>query len=76
MGRRRSESDPWAGATWEGAAEASLAAGAKLTLPERLLWLEQTSRLARQVALRRPGDEPSNARRSPADPSQTPVPRE
>ena len=40
MAQQRSASDPWAVATWEGAAEESLAAGAKLTLPERLLWLE------------------------------------
>lgn len=43
--------DPWAGASWEGAEATTLAAGARLTLPERLRWLEQAAETARQLAV-------------------------
>jgi hypothetical protein len=46
----RDELDPWRTSSWDGAEDEALAAGARLTLPERLLWLEQAARLARRLA--------------------------
>jgi hypothetical protein len=45
-----SDDDPWAGASWEGAEAATLAVGARMTLAERLRWLEQAARSARTIA--------------------------
>jgi hypothetical protein len=42
--------DPWESMTWEGAAKANLIAGANLTLPEKLAWLEEINDLARNLA--------------------------
>lgn len=57
--------DPWASATWEGAARGHLLAGARLTMAEKLAWLEDTGRLAERFARdRRPGsskDRPSGS---------------
>lgn len=50
MNARDEIRDPWANATWEGAEAATLAAGAALTLPERLRWLEQARRIALALA--------------------------
>lgn len=50
--------DPWASATWEGAEAATLAAGAAMTLAERLRWLEQAGRVALALA----GDRDSEVR--------------
>lgn len=50
MRARQIEADPWAGATWEGAESATLAAGARMTLAERLRWLEEATRVARRLA--------------------------
>jgi hypothetical protein len=46
---RGRDDDPWRAATWEGAEEAALRAGAALSLPERLLWLEESAALARRL---------------------------
>lgn len=43
-------SDPWASATWVGAESATLAVGARMTLTERLQWLEEATRAARVLA--------------------------
>lgn len=37
-------SDDWSGATWDGARMATLLEGARMTLPEKLAWLEETAR--------------------------------
>jgi hypothetical protein len=42
--------DPWASATWEGAARANLLAGARTSLAERLAWLEEAGAAARCLA--------------------------
>ncbi len=36
----------WADATWEGAAEASVRDGPRMSMAERLAWLEEMGRLA------------------------------
>jgi hypothetical protein len=41
--------DPWESMTWEGAAKAHLSAGANLSLPEKLAWLEEINELARNL---------------------------
>jgi hypothetical protein len=46
----RAESGPWAAASWEGAESSALAAGARLSLADRLRWLEQASAVARELA--------------------------
>jgi hypothetical protein len=46
---RERDDDPWRAATWEGAEEAALRAGAELSLPERLLWLQEAAALARRL---------------------------
>lgn len=46
---RERDEDPWRAATWEGAEESALRAGAALSLPERLLWLEESAALARRL---------------------------
>jgi len=53
----------WAYATWEGAAEESLRAGARLTLAERLAWLQEMGRLAEHVKARREARSPERAKR-------------
>ena len=50
MPARREETDPWARATWDGADLEILAVGARMTLAERLRWLEETSRATRALA--------------------------
>jgi hypothetical protein len=47
---RRSEIDPWAAATWQGAEAETLAVGVRMTLAERLRWLEEMTRAARALA--------------------------
>lgn len=49
MPARREETDPWARATWEGAESETLAVGARMTLAERLRWLEEAARAARAL---------------------------
>lgn len=49
MGETRRDEDPWESATWEGAAESTLAMGASLTLSERLDWLEEAGRVAEHL---------------------------
>jgi hypothetical protein len=46
----RQPQDPWFSATWEGAALSSLLAGARLSLEDKLAWLEDMSRFYRAVA--------------------------
>jgi deoxyinosine 3'endonuclease (endonuclease V) len=41
--------DPWALASWEGAESEMLAVGARMTLTERLRWLEEATRAARAM---------------------------
>ena len=41
--------DPWAATSWQGSADATLLAGARLTLSERLDWLESAARMARRL---------------------------
>jgi len=48
---RREETDPWARATWEGAESEILEVGARMTLAERLRWLEATARAARALPI-------------------------
>lgn len=55
--------DPWESMTWEGAAKANLIAGANLTLPEKLAWLEEINNLARNLA---------EGRRRAGEPEATP----
>jgi len=43
----------WISATWDGAAEQSLRAGAKLTLAEKLAWLQEVRRLSDSIEARR-----------------------
>lgn len=50
MRARQIDADSWAGATWEGAESTTLAAGARMTLAERLRWLEELTRAARRLA--------------------------
>lgn len=50
MCARQIDADPWASATWEGAESTTLAAGARMTLAERLRWLEEATRAARRLA--------------------------
>lgn len=38
--------DAWYWATWQGAADATLLAGARLTLAQKLDWLEEMGRIA------------------------------
>ncbi len=45
--------DPWFYATWEGNEIATLLAGARLTLPEKLQWLEDACRMAEYFEGRR-----------------------
>lgn len=42
--------DPWQRATFAGAERETLLAGARLTLAERLEWLEEASEIARRLA--------------------------
>ncbi len=49
MRSRPNDADPWASATWEGAESEMLTAGARMSLPERLRWLEEASRAARAL---------------------------
>jgi uncharacterized protein YciW len=56
----------WAYATWEGAAEESLRAGARLTMAERLAWLQEIGRLAEHVKARREARSAERADRIPA----------
>lgn len=51
----------WYCTTWEGAAEESLRAGARLTMAERLAWLQEIRRLSDHIAARR------EAREEPVD---------
>jgi len=46
----RDQKDPWSSATWEGAEESVLAIGARMSLPERLRWLEEAAASARSLA--------------------------
>ncbi|MCL4836949.1 MAG: hypothetical protein KJ058_03145 [Thermoanaerobaculia bacterium] len=39
----------WQSASWAGAAEATLRAGARLTMAERLAWLEEAAEVARRL---------------------------
>jgi hypothetical protein len=41
--------DPWASATWDGAESEMLAVGARMSLAERLRWLEEATRAARAM---------------------------
>ena len=41
--------DPWYWATWQGAADATLLAGARLTLAQKLDWLEEIGRIAQML---------------------------
>lgn len=50
MRESRAEPDPWAAAGWEGAEAGALAAGARLSLADRLRWLEKASAVARELA--------------------------
>lgn len=43
--------DPWVSATWEGAELAALRVGARMTLAQRLQWLEAATRAARMLAM-------------------------
>lgn len=45
------ERDDWRVATWEGAAFENLLAGSRLSLPEKLLWLEEMGRVAERLAI-------------------------
>ena len=45
--------DAWAGSTWKGAEHETLLAGARLTLAQKLEWLEEAAELARRLALAR-----------------------
>jgi hypothetical protein len=60
----RADLDPWRTSSWDGAEDESLAAGARLSLPERLLWLEQSARFARRLAPEEPAV-PSDAVAAP-----------
>ena len=53
------ERDPWESATFEGAARANLLAEARMTMAEKLAWLEEMGRLARR--LHASESKPSNA---------------
>ena len=46
---RREETDAWARASWDGAEQEILAVGARMTLAERLRWLEEASRATRAL---------------------------
>lgn len=43
----------WSAATWEGAAEESLLVGTRLTMAERLAWLQEIRRLSDHIEARR-----------------------
>jgi uncharacterized protein YciW len=43
----------WSAATWEGAVEESLLAGTRLTMAERLAWLQEIRRLSDHIEARR-----------------------
>lgn len=45
-----SGTDPWDAATWEGAELAALTVGVRMTLAQRLQWLEAATRAARMLA--------------------------
>jgi len=45
-----SDEETWARATWEGARDAIVHEGARMTLREKLAWLESAHRLAEQIA--------------------------
>lgn len=47
--QKKEGSDPWARASWEGAESEILAVGARMTLAERLRWLEEAARAARAL---------------------------
>jgi hypothetical protein len=52
-------SDPWDEATWEGARMATLLKGARMSLPERLAWIEEITEVAshlRGSATRHPAE--------------------
>jgi hypothetical protein len=49
MAQKSVGKDPWAAASWEGAARANLLAGARLSLKEKLAWLEEMGRLAERL---------------------------
>ncbi|MDX1998275.1 MAG: hypothetical protein SF066_11200 [Thermoanaerobaculia bacterium] len=51
--------DPWYWATWQGATDATLLAGARLTLSQKLDWLEELGRIARSLQGDRDHREPS-----------------
>jgi hypothetical protein len=63
--------DPWASASWAGAEAAGLALGARMTLPERLAWLEAMSRLARTLGA--PSSTESTAFEPAERPGETPM---
>jgi hypothetical protein len=47
----------WSSAAWEEATEESLRAGARMTMAERLAWLQEIRRLSDHIAARRGGRE-------------------
>jgi hypothetical protein len=55
-----SGADPWASASWEGAELAALTVGARMTLAQRLQWLEEATRAARMLANATPSAEDSS----------------
>jgi hypothetical protein len=65
--------DPWKSASWAGAEATILEAGARLSLADRLLWLEQAAAAARALsragAAANPGvtRETTAAARQPSD---------
>ncbi len=74
-----SSKDPWEGVTWDDAELATLRAGARLTLRQKLQWLQDADRLAerlRRARVRYP--EPAHpggwviAEPKPADPDRPP----
>lgn len=42
--------DPWYWATWQGATDATLLAGARLTMAQKLDWLEEMNRIAARLS--------------------------
>ncbi len=63
MSRPDLPGDPWRYTTWEGAERASLLAGARLTLREKLAWLEEAADLVEHLGSAAKGDGPAGSPR-------------
>ncbi len=66
MSSETKEHDPWRTASWQGAAEASLIEGSRLSMGQKLAWLEEVGRLAANLSPRKAGHDSKSDPRPPA----------